>query len=192
MEAMEATWKDPTKPDGASNVHRDTCTVCRPGPTPYNATRCTRGTLLFRRWWHWANTGQDLPIESFASESELSDLSTSNEPTQKGNAPMTQVPTTTVRPLHDRILVKRVDAENKTPGGLFIPDNVKEKPVEGLVVAVGDGNRNKDGERIPLDVKAGDRVLFSKYSGTEVKVVLDLEGGEHLILREDDVLAVIG
>jgi chaperonin GroES len=99
--------------------------------------------------------------------------------------------TQTIRPLHDRILVKRVDADNKTPGGLFIPDNAKEKPIEGLVIAVGDGNRNKDGERIPLSVKAGDRVLFGKYSGTEVKVVLDLEGGEHLILREDDVLAVV-
>jgi chaperonin GroES len=96
--------------------------------------------------------------------------------------------TPSIRPLHDRILVKRVEAENKTPGGLIIPDNAKEKPVEGLVVAVGSGIRTKEGELIPLDVKAGDRVLFSKYSGTEVKVVLD--GGEHLILREDDVLAV--
>ncbi|HSX22845.1 MAG TPA: co-chaperone GroES [Gaiellaceae bacterium] len=95
-----------------------------------------------------------------------------------------------MRPLHDRILVKRVEAENKTPGGLIIPDNAKEKPVEGLVVAVGSGTRTKDGDLIPLDVKAGDRVLFSKYSGTEVKVQLD--GGEHLILREDDVLAVVG
>ena len=93
-----------------------------------------------------------------------------------------------VRPLHDRILVRRVEAENKTVGGIFIPDNAKEKPVEGLVVAVGNGVLSKEGERIPLDVKAGDRVLFSKYSGTEVKVMLD--GGEHLILREDDVLAV--
>lgn len=95
-----------------------------------------------------------------------------------------------IRPLHDRILVKRLDADSKTPGGLFIPDNAKEKPVEAMVVAVGEGNRNKDGERIPLDVKAGDRVLFSKYSGAEVRVSLD--GGDHLILREDDVLAVIG
>jgi len=94
-----------------------------------------------------------------------------------------------VRPLHDRILVKRLEAESKTPGGIFIPDNAKEKPVKGLVVAVGNGVLTKDGERIPLAVKAGDRVLFSKYSGTEVKVVLD--GGEHLILREDDVLAVL-
>jgi chaperonin GroES len=96
---------------------------------------------------------------------------------------------TTIRPLHDRILVRRIEAENKTPGGLFIPDNAKEKPVEGLVVAAGNGVLTKNGERIPLAVKAGDRVLFSKYSGTEVKVILD--GGEHLILREDDVLAVL-
>ena len=96
---------------------------------------------------------------------------------------------TSVRPLHDRILVRRIEAETKTPGGLFIPNNAKEKPVEGLVVAVGNGVLTEKGERVPLDVKAGDRVLFSKYSGTEVKVVLD--GGEHLILREDDVLAVI-
>ena len=95
----------------------------------------------------------------------------------------------TVRPLHDRILVKRLEAESKTPGGLIIPDNAKEKPVEGLVIAVGNGTLTKDGTRVPLDVKEGDRVLFSKYSGTEVKVVLD--GGEHLILREDDVLAVV-
>jgi chaperonin GroES len=96
---------------------------------------------------------------------------------------------TTIRPLHDRILVKRLNAEDKTPSGLFIPDSAKEKPVEGLVVAVGDGTLNKAGARIPLEVKAGDRVLFAKYSGTEVKVMLD--GGEHLILREDDVLAVL-
>jgi chaperonin GroES len=98
--------------------------------------------------------------------------------------------TTTIRPLHDRILVKRVDAEAKTPAGLFIPDNAKEKPVEAIVVAVGSGTRTEAGELIPLDVRAGDRVLFAKYSGSEVKVELD--GGDHLILREDDVLAVIG
>jgi chaperonin GroES len=97
--------------------------------------------------------------------------------------------TQTIRPLHDRILIKRVDADTKTPGGIIIPDNAKEKPVEGLVIAAGDGTRNKDGERVPLDVKAGDRVLFSKYSGTEVKILID--GGEHLILREDEVLAVL-
>jgi chaperonin GroES len=92
-----------------------------------------------------------------------------------------------IRPLHDRILIKRVEAESKTPGGLFIPDNAKERPIEGLVVAVGEGARNKDGERIPLDVKTGDRVLFAKYSGTEVKSI----GEDHMILREEDILAVI-
>lgn len=95
--------------------------------------------------------------------------------------------TPTIRPLHDRILVKRVEAESKTPGGLIIPDNAKERPVEGLVVAVGEGARDKDGERIPLDVKTGDRVLFAKYSGTEVKTL----GDDHMILREDDILAVV-
>ena len=93
-----------------------------------------------------------------------------------------------IRPLHDRILIKRVEAETKTPGGLFIPDNAKERPIEGLVVAVGDGARNKDGVRIPLDVKTGDRVLFAKYSGTEVKSL----GEDHMILREEDILAVVG
>jgi len=102
---------------------------------------------------------------------------------------MTTPMPTSIRPLHDRILVKRVDAEAKTPGGLIIPDNAKEKPVEGIVMAAGDGLRNKDGVRIPLDIKTGDRVLFSKYSGSEIRASLD--GGEHLILREDDVLAVL-
>lgn len=107
-----------------------------------------------------------------------------DHPHEKGNQNMN------VRPIHDRILVKRLEADNKSPGGIIIPDAAKEKPVEGLVVAVGSGKRDKDGALIPLDVKAGDRILFSKYSGSEVKVALD--GGEHLILREDDVLAVIG
>lgn len=93
-----------------------------------------------------------------------------------------------IRPLHDRILVKRASAEEKTPGGLIIPDNAKEKPIEAIVVAVGDGARNKGGDRIPLDVKAGDRVLFAKYSGTEVTSL----GDDHMILREDDILAVLG
>lgn len=95
--------------------------------------------------------------------------------------------TTNIRPLHDRILVKRVDAEAKTPGGIIIPDNVKEKPVEALVVAVGSGKRDKDGTLIALDVRVDDRVLFAKYSGSEVK----LDGVDHVILREDDILAVL-
>lgn len=96
--------------------------------------------------------------------------------------------TTTIRPLHDRILVKRAVAESTTPGGIIIPDNAKEKPVEAVVIAVGDGNRDKGGARIPVDVKAGDRVLFAKYSGSEIR----LDGVEHVILREDDLLCVLG
>ena len=91
------------------------------------------------------------------------------------------------RPLHDRVLVRRVEAEEKTAGGIIIPDTAKEKPQEGEVVSVGTGARAENGTITPLDVKAGDRILFGKYSGTEVK----LDGEEHLILREDDVLGVI-
>ena len=92
-----------------------------------------------------------------------------------------------VRPLQDRVLVKRIDEESKTKGGLIIPDTAKEKPQEGKVIAVGKGRSNEDGTLRPLDVHKGDRVLFSKYSGTEIQ----LEGDEHLIIREDDVLAVL-
>jgi len=92
-----------------------------------------------------------------------------------------------IRPLHDRILVKRLEEDSKTTGGLFIPDTAKEKPIQAKVIAVGAGKRDKDGKLIALDVKAGDKVLFSKYSGSEVKI----DGEEHLIMREDDLLAVI-
>ena len=92
-----------------------------------------------------------------------------------------------VRPLHDRVLVKREKSEDKTKGGLIIPDTAKEKPIEGEVVAVGNGRVQKDGSVQALEVKAGDRILFGKYSGTEVK----LEGEDHLIMREDDILAVL-
>jgi chaperonin GroES len=91
------------------------------------------------------------------------------------------------RPLHDRILVKRVEEEEKTKGGIIIPDSAKEKPVEGKVISVGNGKRLEDGKNAGLDVKAGDRILFGKYSGTEIK----LDGEEHLILREEDVLGVL-
>lgn len=91
-----------------------------------------------------------------------------------------------IRPLNDRILVTRVDGEAKSTGGIIIPDSAKEKPLEGLVVAVGPGRWDK-GERRPLDVAEGDKILFGKYSGTEIKI----GGEEHLILREDDVLATI-
>ena len=91
------------------------------------------------------------------------------------------------RPLHDRVLVRRVEAEEKTAGGIIIPDSAKEKPQEGEVVSVGTGIKAEDGTVTPLDVKAGDRILFGKYSGSEIKV----EGEECLILREDEVLGVI-
>ena len=92
-----------------------------------------------------------------------------------------------VRPLYDRILVKRVEEETKTAGGLFIPDTAKEKPQKGQVVAVGNGKLQDDGTIRKLDVKAGDKVLFSKYSGNEIK----MDGVEHLIMREDDILAIL-
>jgi chaperonin GroES len=92
-----------------------------------------------------------------------------------------------IRPLQDRLIVKRVAEENKTKGGIIIPDSAKEKPLEGEVIAVGNGKVLEDGKVRPLDIKAGDKVLFSKYAGTEVKI----EGEDHLILREEDVLGVI-
>jgi chaperonin GroES len=92
-----------------------------------------------------------------------------------------------IRPLHDRILVKRLAEADKTAGGLYIPDTAKEKPVEAKVIAVGSGKRLEDGKLRAPNVKAGDKVLFAKYSGTEVKI----DGEEHLILREEDLLAVV-
>lgn len=92
-----------------------------------------------------------------------------------------------VKPLGDRILVQRLETEEEVQGGIIIPDTAKEKPLEAKVVAVGSGRLGEDGERIPVELSAGDRVLISKYGGTEVK----LDGVEHLILREDDVLAVV-
>jgi chaperonin GroES len=92
-----------------------------------------------------------------------------------------------IRPLGDRILVKRIQEEEKTKGGIIIPDTAKEKPQEGRVVAVGKGKMTEDGKLVAPDVKAGDRILFGKYAGSEVK----LEGEEHLILREDDILGVL-
>ena len=92
-----------------------------------------------------------------------------------------------IRPLQDRILVKRIEEEQQTKGGIIIPDSAKEKPQEGIVIAVGGGRVAEDGTVRPLDVKKGDKVLFSKYGGTEV----NLDGQEHLIIREDDVLGVL-
>jgi chaperonin GroES len=93
----------------------------------------------------------------------------------------------TVRPLHDRILIKRIEEKETVKGGIIIPDTAKEKPQEGEVVAVGNGKKTEEGKIIPLDVKKGDRILFGKYGGTEIKI----EGEEYLILREDEVLGII-
>jgi chaperonin GroES len=91
------------------------------------------------------------------------------------------------RPLHDRVVVRRVDSDAKTPGGIIIPDTAKEKPMEGEVISVGPGARGEDGQIHPLDVKAGDRILFGKWSGTEVK----LDGEELIIMKESDIMGVI-
>ena len=92
-----------------------------------------------------------------------------------------------VRPLHDRVIVKRTDEEETTKGGIIIPDTAKEKPMEGKITAVGNGKILENGQTQPLDVKVGDRILFGKYAGTDIKI----EGEEHLILREDDIIAVV-
>jgi chaperonin GroES len=92
------------------------------------------------------------------------------------------------RPLHDRVVVKRLEGEAKTKGGIIIPDTVKEKPQEGEIIAVGPGGRDENGKLTPLDVKAGDRILFGKWSGTEVKI----DGEDLLIMKESDVLGVVG
>ncbi len=92
-----------------------------------------------------------------------------------------------IRPLHDRILVRRLEEEETTKGGIIIPDSAKEKPMEGEIIAVGKGKKTEDGKVVKLDVKEGDRVLFSKYAGTDVKI----DDVEHLIMREDDILGII-
>lgn len=92
-----------------------------------------------------------------------------------------------IRPLQDRVIVKRIQEEEKTKGGIIIPDTAKEKPQEGKVVAVGKGKLNEDGKVVPLDVKVNDRILFGKYSGSEINI----DGEEHLIMREEDILGVI-
>lgn len=93
-----------------------------------------------------------------------------------------------IRPLHDRLIVKRFEEEEKTKGGIIIPDNAKEKPQQGEVIAVGSGKVLEDGKKAPLEVKKGDRVLFGKYSGTEIKI----DGAEYLMMREEDILGIVG
>ena len=92
-----------------------------------------------------------------------------------------------VKPLHDRVIVKRIEEEAKTKGGIIIPDTAKEKPVEGEIMAVGDGKVGDDGKKIAMEVKVGDKVLFGKYAGTEIQI----DGEEHLIMREDDIIAIV-
>ncbi len=92
-----------------------------------------------------------------------------------------------IRPLHDRVIVKRIEEEEKTKGGIIIPDTAKEKPIEGKVVAVGAGKLMDNGKTLPLEVKKGDRILFGKYAGTDIKI----EDEEHLIMREEDIIAVV-
>jgi len=116
---------------------------------------------------------------AFSVESAVFDgLGVQNKPKGDGMA---------FRPLHDRVVVKRLEGEEKTKGGIIIPDTVKEKPQEGKVIAVGPGGRDETGKLIPLDVKAGDRILFGKWSGTEVKI----DGDDLLIMKESDVLGVV-
>jgi len=92
-----------------------------------------------------------------------------------------------VKPLHDRVLVLRIESDEKTAGGIIIPDTAKEKPLEGKVVALGEGRLDKDGKRIPIDLTVGDKILFARYGGTEIKI----DGVEHLMMREEDILGVI-
>jgi len=93
-----------------------------------------------------------------------------------------------IKPLHDRVIVKRIKEEEKTKGGIIIPDTAKEKPIEGKIVAVGSGKLLDNGKTLPLEVKKGDKILFGKYAGTEIQI----EGEEHLIMREDDIIAIVG
>jgi chaperonin GroES len=92
-----------------------------------------------------------------------------------------------IRPLNNRVLIKRIEELSRTPGGLFLPDTAKEKPIEGEVLAVGEGRVDDNGKLVPMTVKVGDRIVFSKYSGTEIK----LEGEEYLLMREDDILGIV-
>ena len=106
---------------------------------------------------------------------------------QVAKAPMAQVTKTSLRPLHDRLLVKRLEEGDEKHGSIIIPDSAKEKPQEGKVIAAGNGKVTDEGKKLPLDVKAGDRILFGKYSGSEVK----LNGKEYLIMKEEDVLGIL-
>jgi chaperonin GroES len=122
-------------------------------------------------------------LGAFLSNFATAGPASTNPPSPSAKGPHTMK----IRPLHDRLVVQRVPEEEKTTGGLFIPDSAKEKPARGVVIAVGEGKYDNDGKRISLDVKKGDEVLFGKYAGTELK----LDGTEHIVLREEEILAVI-
>ena len=109
-------------------------------------------------------------------------------PTRAPGSSMTQAPTTKLRPLHDRVLVRRLEEQEDKHGRIIIPDSAKEKPQEGQVIAVGTGRVTEDGKKLPLVLKEGDRILFGKYSGSEIR----LDGQEYLIMKEEDVLGVVG
>ena len=109
-------------------------------------------------------------------------------PTRAPGSSMTQGPTTKLRPLHDRVLVRRLEEQDDKHGRIIIPDTAKEKPQEGKVIAVGTGRMTEDGKKLPLALKEGDRILFGKYSGSEVQ----LDGQEYLVMKEEDVLGIVG
>jgi len=147
--------------------------------------------------WHSSNTSANIfhhgPLKAvFAAPMSPTDGVGENlpavrtPPKQKLNQELRRMPMK-FRPLHDRVVVKRIDAEEKSAGGIIIPDTAKEKPQQGEVVAVGPGGRDEAGKLIPIDVKAGDRVLFGKWSGTEVKI----DGVEYLIMKESDIMGVL-
>jgi chaperonin GroES len=131
-----------------------------------------------------ASSGIDAFIDRFTPSTRASYLA----PERHTRRRRVDYMATKIRPLQDRVLIKRVQEEEKTKGGIIIPDTAKEKPIEGEVIAVGNGKVEEDGTVRKLDVKTGDRVLFGKFAGTEVK----LDGQEHLILREDDIMGVVG
>jgi len=141
--------------------------------------RLTRGV----RWLGYARRWQSIT----ATANGVNPLNTGPAPNGGRDCTEKEEASMKIRPLQDRVIVKRVQEEEKTKGGIIIPDTAKEKPIEGKVIAVGNGKVQEDGKVRPLDVKPGDRILFSKYAGTEIKI----DGEEHLMMREEDILGVI-
>jgi chaperonin GroES len=135
--------------------------------------------VIFLRFKQCA-VGEPEPLRSWALPANLDIIDASRDNERRFGAMK-------IRPLQDRVIVKRIAEEEKTKGGIIIPDTAKEKPQEGKIIAVGKGKLNDEGKVVPLDVKVGDKILFGKYSGSEIK----LDGEEHLIMREEDILGVI-